>query len=236
MGIPSTSINLGPFSGTGMAGAYASSIAAMGLQPSTTKYLDRIACSCTSPTYAFVQLNAILFHNIMSSRGPWNYLSLTVAIKSEELGAIDSDNVAEVQKSKNSHSLETVEQLVASTISNVGSYSLEESGNFNFEHIDSIGAVEIANALSKAFGEDLPGTVVYDHPSTKAISLYIFSIIDNGSIEVEPNFAAVTSIDSEGIVSLRQLSRLPEQCSTLDSISHVPPSRWLPDQEVGPCI
>ena len=43
--------------------------------------------------------------------------------------------------------------------------------------LDSLGAVELKNALSERFGVPLPATLVMDHPTPHAIAGYISGVI-----------------------------------------------------------
>ena len=40
--------------------------------------------------------------------------------------------------------------------------------------LDSLGSVEFANVLSRQFGMQMPGTLVFDYPTVKAVSAYLF--------------------------------------------------------------
>jgi acyl carrier protein len=39
--------------------------------------------------------------------------------------------------------------------------------------LDSLGAVELRNALERAVGVDLPGTLVFDYPSARALASFL---------------------------------------------------------------
>ena len=43
--------------------------------------------------------------------------------------------------------------------------------------LDSLGAVELRNALSQSFAIELPATLAFDHPSISAITTYIGDLI-----------------------------------------------------------
>ena len=46
--------------------------------------------------------------------------------------------------------------------------------------LDSLGAVELRNALSQNFDIELPATLAFDHPSISAITTYIVDLIGAG--------------------------------------------------------
>ena len=55
--------------------------------------------------------------------------------------------------------------------------------------LDSVGAVELKNAVSSAFGIELPSTVTFDYPSVQALA----GFIAQNSTSVQPSTAAVPS-------------------------------------------
>ena len=66
--------------------------------------------------------------------------------------------------------------------------------------LDSLGAVELRNALGAAFGLDLPPTVTLDYPSIAALADYIASVAAAGTHEREhtlPYLSASLSVWSQ---------------------------------------
>ncbi len=67
--------------------------------------------------------------------------------------------------------------------------------------LDSIGAVELRNAVSSAFGLDLPVTATFDYPSADALARYIASKSATVNTEqAEPNLVPVRTVDSIGLI------------------------------------
>lgn len=108
-------------------------------------------------------------------------------------------------------------------------------------HLLNAGAVELRNEISKKVGCELPGTLVFDYPTSSAIAKYIAEKL--GASSEEPGLAAV-ALPAETSVSMPQdgvpvlitaiARRMPvykpgEDWS--DPIQEVPCDRW--DAEHG---
>ena len=63
--------------------------------------------------------------------------------------------------------------------------------------LDSIGAVELRNAISEAFAVELPATATFDYPSAEALAKYIASKTGasgaNISAWAQPSMVAVSA-------------------------------------------
>ena len=51
--------------------------------------------------------------------------------------------------------------------------------------LDSLGAVELRNALQSRFGVDLPATVTLDHPTIAALAQYMAGLSRGGDVAAE---------------------------------------------------
>lgn len=69
--------------------------------------------------------------------------------------------------------------------------------------LDSIGAVELRNAVSARFGIELSATATFDYPSADALARYIANKTGaadaQGSAWAEPNLVAVAMPDSAAL-------------------------------------
>ena len=65
---------------------------------------------------------------------------------------------------------------VAAAVQQVLGTAPEPSAPLMEAGLDSLGAVELRNALSTAFASELPATVTLDYPSVAALSTYIASL------------------------------------------------------------
>lgn len=122
--------------------------------------------------------------------------------------------------------------------------------------LDSLSAVEAANALGRAFDIDLPVTLVFDYPSVPSMAAYIFDVLQanhqNGGSLSSPGRALVETpntcvhynlADEESpLVTAHLSSRLPtgstSHChmpSGRDIVELVPFGRWdLSPRQVYP--
>ena len=70
--------------------------------------------------------------------------------------------------------------------------------------LDSIGAVELRNAVSAAFGMELPATATFDYPSAEALAPYIAGKTGVADAEhtawTQPSFVAVSAPDSAAYI------------------------------------
>ena len=94
--------------------------------------------------------------------------------------------------------------------------------------LDSIGAVELRNAVSSAFGLDLPATATFDYPSTDALAKYIASKRSIASTEqagwADPKLVPVRTVDSTALI--QQIAQdLSEITSGERWISSLSPAR-----------
>lgn len=71
--------------------------------------------------------------------------------------------------------------------------------------LDSVGAVELRNAVQKAFGIELPATVTFDYPTMDALATYIASRSSNSStgstavLERPSEHSGILSVGSGGV-------------------------------------
>lgn len=58
--------------------------------------------------------------------------------------------------------------------------------------LDSLGAVDLRNALSTQFSVELPSTVTFDYPTLQALAAFITSLLPQEEAAAsEPAFAAI---------------------------------------------
>jgi len=79
--------------------------------------------------------------------------------------------------------------------------------------LDSLGAVELRNALAARFGVELPATVTLDHPTIDALAAYIAALSPGGDVAAE-----VMSLSSWGSAAGSEVRR-PELLSHLIGVA-----------------
>jgi acyl carrier protein len=73
--------------------------------------------------------------------------------------------------------LEDVVKLVRAAASELLGEDIGAEGHFAAHHFDSLSAVELANAIGKAAGCELPGTLVFDYPSVQAAAQHVCGLM-----------------------------------------------------------
>lgn len=173
-----------------MAAAYADSMRDIGLHP-----LPPAACHAAfqaagyAPRMVHAQIALSQFRRVNTAKGPWpflNQLALVPASSSPSPAAADtsagqpasqslhlSSSVHAAAAAAQALGLEDVVQLVRAAASELLGEDIGAEGHFAGHHFDSLSAVELANAVGRAAGCELPGTLVFDYPSVQGAAQYV---------------------------------------------------------------
>lgn len=136
-------------------------------------------------------------------------------------------------------SIEAIETEVMDAIMSITGVEVGVDESLMNAGLDSLGAVELKNALETRVGLQLPGTLVFDYPTASALSTFIASQMPKDDIQVSDEFAPdsfandlpVTSrgVSSSPLVLLAAASKTPASIHTIeihDGISTIPFQRW----------
>ena len=140
---------------------------------------------------------------------------------------------------------------VAAAVANVLGSAVRPTEPLMAAGLDSLGAVELKNALETHMGLELPSTLIFDYPSVDAIAEYVNSIMPavteqkvnapvqqmsvpasiltdtEGSVSNSRSMAVVTGIAS------RSVKGAIAALQSVDIIAPVPLERWDVDQQAG---
>ena len=187
-GMPSISVNFGPFRDVGMAASYAKDMRSVGLVPHEAKQAH---CAFWKAGYAPQAVHARIltghFTKINTIKGPWPFLESLLDIQARDSSEAEPDAITFTPDLENCqlaaikhHTLESLVSLVMETVREVAGESVESHSHFADCHFDSLGAVELSASLGKSLGKDLPGTLIYDFPSVHSVATYLQSVLATG--------------------------------------------------------
>jgi len=136
-------------------------------------------------------------------------------------------------------SIEAIETEVMDAIISITGVEVGVDESLMNAGLDSLGAVELKNALEARVGLQLPGTLVFDYPTASALSSFIASQMPQEDTQVADEFVSdslanelpVSSrgISSAPLVLLAAASRTPTSIHTIeiqDGITEIPFQRW----------
>ncbi len=97
--------------------------------------------------------------------------------------------------------------------------------------VDSLGAVELRNALGTRFGIELPATVTLDFPSVSALSAHLAAVVapSDDVIRGDDVASCTSSVSySRELQVCAWLHTACKACPDAQSIAHVPPESYTP--------
>jgi 3-oxoacyl-(acyl-carrier-protein) synthase/NAD(P)-dependent dehydrogenase (short-subunit alcohol dehydrogenase family)/acyl carrier protein len=108
-------------------------------------------------------------------------------------------------------SLESIAMLVSETVRRVLGSEVPSTQPLMQAGMDSLGAVELRNALNSAFAVDLPPTVTFDYPTITALAGFIVANLPSTSSTLTAAEEGVYSSDDEELVYIERRSRHRKQ-------------------------
>ena len=246
MGLPVVSIQWGAWAGEGMAG-----------QDALTKMrVEKMGTGMIPPEMGLACLETCL-HSLKHTPSsiavsPFNWQTFLKNVPHlqpfcEAIHASDKTRPVDAKpldqnrhlESRKGLSIEAVQKEVEDCVRGILGSDLELDASLMESGLDSLGSVELRNALSKSFCMELPDTVTFDYPSISALSHYIHRELDIPSEEDEISLLPTpqSSGDRDGIVGVTGLSTRFAGIRALDALHNclvhstelhqsAPISRW----------
>ena len=167
--------------------------------------------------------------------------------------AVEGASAAAVQGLTAEQRLDHLTQEVAAAVANVLGSAVAPTEPLMAAGLDSLGAVELKNALETHMGLELPSTLIFDYPSVDAIAEYVNSIMP---VVAEQQVAALDHVQQISIpasimmgteqsgnsnrsmavvtgIASRSVRNAIASIHSVDVIAPVPLERWDVDQQTG---
>lgn len=209
-GLPATSANFGPFAGVGMAASFANNMQALGLTPLAPK---EARCTFTRMGYASQVVHARIaftpFCKVNTIKGPWPFLEYLQRVstrpttyfpQSLPIGIFDEKKSGNVQAQKailptGYRNMDDLVALVRDAVSVIVGDDVGANSQFAQYAFDSLAAVELSTSLGRSIGKEVPGTLIFDHPSIPDAAKYLHNLLDE-------DLPAGKMKDNEGLATL----------------------------------
>eukprot|EP00889_Picochlorum_renovo_P002067 jgi/Picre1/29097/NNA_004490.t1 len=244
-GLPCVSIQFGAWAGTGMAANDASTKArvertGLGLVDVNTGIgaMSSLVNKFTgSSTVTCIPFNWNVFINTQykDSQVPLMFSNFATAShaskeKKRNVKSRQQKNVSD--KFAEEEVLATVQEAVSLILG--GEISANEP--LMSAGLDSLSAVEFRNDLESKFGIELPGTLVFDYPTSSSIAAFISTLVSSEEVETESEISITIGNDqlvktSGGCMVIRD-ANIRSSCNALafieakDASGIIPLSRW----------
>ena len=225
-GKPAFTVNFGPFGEVGMAAAHASEMSTVGLSslPPRTA-VEAFNDAGYAPRTVRARISVLRFTKVNTVKGPWPFLDRLASSSADSAPASDpfaaafaapqargTAVAARRTPPRAAISLVEVTALVQSAAETTLGEAVPLDGAFAPGAFDSLSAVELANAVSKAVGRDLPSTLVFDYPSVAAMAAHVASLVTPAA---ELLTSAIASKQLPGQVGQALSARDPHYCSAV---------------------
>lgn len=222
-GIPSYSLQMGPFTQSGLAIEFEERFNQMGILPFAMLDVMRIFLSALGPLSVHLNFDAELVYSAFTLKGDWNYLNKLKASPKDRSRAEEPFSA----QGQRAVSIDAIKAIFRSSL------GVEEDNDIDFKNIDSISAVEISKLLSAEIMLDLDVTIIYDYPSIAALHNFIQELVaskDGRNMEpVGPGTSVMKSEDK--MLYIIQYTDLPTASGTYsDRIRRSPSNRWQEDR------
>jgi len=203
-GLPAASIQWGPWSGGGMASKETEARAhrmgmGMIIPERGINALESVLISSTSPVIGANPFNWSIFGQRLKSKSI--LFEEFVSVEQVTGGVLPKSTVAAVKEGLDK---ETIEAKVAEVTASVMGTAVSTTASLMEAGLDSLGAVELRNSLSKSFGIDLPATLTFDFPTQEAIAGFLSDSIGinekESSAPLEGNMDLVRKESRENLV------------------------------------
>ncbi|MFE3022418.1 SDR family NAD(P)-dependent oxidoreductase [Streptomyces sp. NPDC059256] len=114
--------------------------------------------------------------------------------------------------------VDLVRTNVAAVLGHIGQGAIETDRSFRDLGFDSLTAVELRNRLKGATGLRLPATLIFDHPTTRALASELRGALLGARAETVHPTSVVASRDSDPVVIVSMACRFPGGVTTPDAL------------------